>query len=227
MIMFDWLKKNLTAVYIIIAVITIIAPWLLTRGWFGIDFTETGQVGDTIGGLTAPFLNLLSVTLLYLTLKDQIKINERQELSLKDQISVADRNYLLSLLSDFRSELNTICYRDNDTLYYGHEALLMIKNKADKNKDAVKLDKETNIFNCLPILLRFTSSTITYARLNYESKSPISDKYLFYGRLKLYNDDVINALKSISNLVYDINPELKVMIERNQTIFNQYDVILP
>lgn len=43
-----------------------------------LNFTETGQIGDTIGGITAPIVGLCSVILLYYTLKEQMNFNKSQ-----------------------------------------------------------------------------------------------------------------------------------------------------
>jgi hypothetical protein len=48
-------------------------------------FTSTGQIGDTIGGITAPFIGVLNALLLYFTIKkqnDQLKEqNEKESLN--------------------------------------------------------------------------------------------------------------------------------------------------
>ena len=43
-----------------------------------LNFTETGQIGDTIGGITAPIVGLCSILLLYYTLKEQMIFNKSQ-----------------------------------------------------------------------------------------------------------------------------------------------------
>lgn len=46
---------------------------------FGIkafDFSESGQIGDTIGGITAPFFNLIAAVLIFLSFREQAKTNE-------------------------------------------------------------------------------------------------------------------------------------------------------
>lgn len=40
------------------------------------NFSNTGQIGDTIGGITAPFINGLAAVLVFLAFKEQIKANE-------------------------------------------------------------------------------------------------------------------------------------------------------
>lgn len=52
-------------------------PYLLSKYfWTKCGYAETGQIGDTVGGLTAPFIGLLSAVLVYLALKEQIKANK-------------------------------------------------------------------------------------------------------------------------------------------------------
>lgn len=51
-------------------------PLLLTNSWFYIkDFTVTGNIGDTIGGITAPFLSVLGSVLVFIAFKEQVKAN--------------------------------------------------------------------------------------------------------------------------------------------------------
>ncbi len=53
----------------------IVAPILMTRYWGLIDFSSTGQIGDTIGGLTAPVIGLASAFLIYKAFQAQIQAN--------------------------------------------------------------------------------------------------------------------------------------------------------
>lgn len=57
-------------------------PWLLIQpnpwGCESLDFSHSGSIGDTIGGITAPFIGLISIVLLVWTLNEQIKINNEQ-----------------------------------------------------------------------------------------------------------------------------------------------------
>lgn len=60
----------------------VLAPWVFTRktpfGWTMFDFTQTGQIGDTKGGVTAPIVGLISILLLVWTLLKQIEFNDKQ-----------------------------------------------------------------------------------------------------------------------------------------------------
>jgi len=58
--------------------VILIMPFLLTEHFFHerFNFSETGQIGDTIGGITAPFLNLIGAVLVFYALQAQVKANE-------------------------------------------------------------------------------------------------------------------------------------------------------
>lgn len=49
------------------------------------DFTKTGQIGDTIGGITAPFIGLINIGLLIWTLWEQLTFNKRQIVIQKEE----------------------------------------------------------------------------------------------------------------------------------------------
>jgi hypothetical protein len=68
-----------------------LAPFILTRDFGLTSFMGTGQIGDTIGGLTAPFLSLLGALLIYLSFKEQIEANDitRRQFS---NISIEENN---------------------------------------------------------------------------------------------------------------------------------------
>jgi len=76
------LNNQALAIIVIFSILALIAPFTLTREgpkWF--DFTTTGEIGDTIGGLTAPFIGILNALLLFVTLRrqeEQIKM-QREE----------------------------------------------------------------------------------------------------------------------------------------------------
>ncbi len=61
-------------------------PFLFTRsGCEWLNFNDKGQVGDTIGGTTAPFIGVLNVILLYLTFQQQSRFNKSQNEAAEDE----------------------------------------------------------------------------------------------------------------------------------------------
>jgi hypothetical protein len=73
-------RKNAKLVLIIGLSVLVISPFILTRpaSFNFLDFTNTGEIGDTIGGITAPIVNLIAAILVYLSFQQQILANEIQ-----------------------------------------------------------------------------------------------------------------------------------------------------
>lgn len=85
---FKFHKSEFWGIIITFLVIVIIIPILLTRTW-GPDwlkFTEsTGWIGDTLGGITAPFIGFVNIILLIWTLWKQIDFNKEQLIVQKNE----------------------------------------------------------------------------------------------------------------------------------------------
>ena len=54
-----------------------LAPWLFTLP-SSIDFTNTGQIGDTIGGTMSPFVGIAGVIMTFVAFMMQVRANEIQ-----------------------------------------------------------------------------------------------------------------------------------------------------
>lgn len=57
--------------------------WFTNHSWFDLDFTNTGQVGDTIGGIMGPFIAIAAAILTFFAFWVQYKANEQQKHDLK------------------------------------------------------------------------------------------------------------------------------------------------
>ena len=107
------MNRKLVALVILLCLtaFAVCAPFLFTRAvfWDEVIFDHTGEIGDTIGGLTAPVIGLLNAVLLYLTLREQFEFNEKQKRSVKEdqfkntffQLLEAQRNIVTQLKADF------------------------------------------------------------------------------------------------------------------------------
>lgn len=73
--------------------------------WGNFDFSQTGQIGDTIGGITAPIINVIGAILI--SFKAQLKANKTRFLLLSIEIEnqKKDRN-LQVILELFQSLKN-------------------------------------------------------------------------------------------------------------------------
>lgn len=86
-------------VVLILCAATVIFAQSALFGWEIFDLSDKGTVGDTIGGITAPIVGLLSVFLLWLTLNEQLEFNERQDAINKEQRKFNDANRILAMES--------------------------------------------------------------------------------------------------------------------------------
>lgn len=78
-----WLTIN--RIILISGVTALIAPFFLTRKAGFISFENTGQIGDTIGGITSPIIGLLGAYLVYKALQAQIDANSEIAKQFKEQ----------------------------------------------------------------------------------------------------------------------------------------------
>ena len=88
-----WLAVILFFVIVVICWL----PYLLTQ--FSIlDFTETGQIGDTIGGTMSPFVGILAAILTFMAFWIQYQANEEQRASIADnktEIQKQQKRYII------------------------------------------------------------------------------------------------------------------------------------
>ena len=84
----DWKVKTLLLLVLILVIISFFIPFILTRPAINNDFnfSETGQIGDTIGGLMNPFVALAGVIVTGLAFYIQFKANlQQRELFIQEQ----------------------------------------------------------------------------------------------------------------------------------------------
>ena len=90
----------------IAAVLILALPVILAKSPISIsNFTDTGQIGDTIGGITAPFVGLLGAYLVYQAFRAQIAANNVQVEANKVQIQA---NKVQAKNNDFQIALTLI-----------------------------------------------------------------------------------------------------------------------
>jgi hypothetical protein len=92
-------------------ILMVISPWLWTLpSHFGVSFLHTGEVGDTIGGSTAPIVGLIGAILLFLALKAQIRANQIVMDQMRDQRELDSyqklSSYMLQQVQLIRDDMN-------------------------------------------------------------------------------------------------------------------------
>jgi len=121
--------NNLLRIALIVLVIGVIGivttPFVITSIW-SFSLAEAGEIGDTIGGITAPISSLVGSVLVFLALKGQIIANKITQDQIRDQQLEEQRKKEISYVSDlFKFFLNSI--QTYETKYYkGHKAIMKV-----------------------------------------------------------------------------------------------------
>lgn len=81
------MKKNDKYFLLIGTILLFFSLYLFTRpAIFSVfDFSNTGAIGDTIGGITAPIINIIGAYLVYISFKTQLDANKIQIKALNDE----------------------------------------------------------------------------------------------------------------------------------------------
>jgi hypothetical protein len=103
--MLNFLGKRIELLLIIGIVLTILSPWLFTRSIGIADFKDTGEIGSTIGGITAPITSLIGAFLIYFALVAQRQANKIQ--SENNAIQT-----LLTLILDLENKCDNLIFID-------------------------------------------------------------------------------------------------------------------
>ncbi|MBW8244022.1 hypothetical protein K1F50_14535 [Muricauda oceani] len=112
-----------------LAVFSLIAPWIFTRyGPFPVlTFSDTGEIGDTIGGISAPFIGLVAAFLVYKSFEAQIKANHSQQVNHREQLNFQQENHDKQMrLIRKEQGLSTLSYlfKEIEPIIYENEAKL-------------------------------------------------------------------------------------------------------
>ena len=76
---FDTLSWWLIGIAIMLAIFAFFSPLIFTQKGIA-NFSDTGQIGDTIGGITSPFIGMASIIVMFLAFYMQFKANKLMQL---------------------------------------------------------------------------------------------------------------------------------------------------
>jgi hypothetical protein len=107
-------------------VFVLLAPFLFTLNscWSGLNFTATGQIGDTIGGITSPIVNLIGAVLVYYALKAQTQANlmvqdQFDEQKIKDNLQ-NESNDINQLYGNLKDSIDSFRFFTLDRNEFGN-----------------------------------------------------------------------------------------------------------
>jgi len=181
---------RIALIVLITGIIGIVAaPLLFTSS--GFSFAETGDIGDTIGGITAPIASLVGSVLVFLALKGQIVANKITLDQIRDQQLEEQRKKEVTYVSDlYKYFLNNI--QTFETKYYkGHKAIMKVmstladsERKQAHDENRLYYGTAAELYSILKVGKLFTEH-VNKCRLEQH------DKNYFKGLVKHHYDSFI------------------------------------
>ena len=237
-------KTKGTVSLIIGALAICIAPCLLTRhALFNLpffDFTKTGQIGDTIGGITAPIVGLISIILLWKTLKSQQDFNTAQDEINEEQQKFNDANRLMSMEAHILhlDENMTFSFTGLERVLSGKGvASLYLLEKNGTNNQIVRAELE-HIITRVYVIDSAVCSMVDFlnqSKISKEEKTAsicLAEMYLssitsFYKNVECHMIDWISSMNDLHgesvglpNPVEEMMKKAKSYRERTDTYLN-------
>jgi len=181
------LKKNDKYVkYVLIFAILwlVVAPIILTQ-FSIVDFTGTGQIGDTISGISMPIISLVSAFLIYLSFKAQIQANRKMN---KQIIKAHEETNFIFLNNEIDRFKKNILEIEKDPLFdsiTNHQSLIVYCSNigsilsATKDYDILYLLKSREIHILLGEINLF-SAEIDKLTLSIEHNRAIKLKFYYF-----------------------------------------------
>lgn len=219
---------------LILGMIMILAmPFILTREGF-VDFTKTGQIGDTIGGITAPLASFLGSILVFYAFREQVKANEliqRQHDDAKSEEANRKRvNFLIQELNnlerDFDKFESTKNHGSTILRERGAYALgIVLRKISDREKQKIELSREEHAkkLEVENLLKSFNTFASYFKQIEIES---ILDREFLNRRLQhIYESRINLPFISVDNNTQTIielkklvkNPSPKFIFENNSS----------
>ncbi|XRE44556.1 hypothetical protein ACIVBQ_002760 [Tenacibaculum discolor] len=106
----DPVTKWILGISILVLIFAFLSPYVFTSSASSerFDFSETGQIGDTIGGIINPFIALIGVLLTFLAFYMQIKANQIQISQFKKGLLKEKTEKILDEKKDCLNKLNLL-----------------------------------------------------------------------------------------------------------------------
>lgn len=191
---------------LIVFLVILTFPFLFTRecSWCA-SFTETGQIGDTIGGITSPFIGIIGASLTFIAFWVQLRANKAQakQFQAQDNDTKIDRfeNKFFELINLHKSNVDEI-------LIDGYNDRTIEKRKAFAN-----MYKE--LYFIYVVSENFYKKHYNKNEIEKEKYSDILyiSYVFFYAGIGEYSDNLTRSMIS-KDFDFDFYKDLKSELER-------------
>ena len=185
--------------------VVFIMPLILTRPalfeWMGLS-GKSSEIGDAIGGITAPFISLISIILVYKSFKKQIDANDIQKDALKQEV-IQNRlknqsDALDALLREIKDEFYKLRYKRRtpvsqlippaaEGIYEGEESLEKYAEDIKQFGDRIATDTVDfgHSIRYLVLLTEILQSQLLESIIPMEGKRYFAKKFLSFYEAKI------------------------------------------
>lgn len=187
------LKKNELLIILSIGALICFLPFVFTLNLGLSSFENTGQIGDTIGGITTPFLSFFGSILVYLALKSQITANK--------EITKQNRDSIFFKIHDsYKANINNAYYIDSkQNNVSGQRLLTNLYENLTKYYYSQRASVGQNIFKNNYKVIDEDSLKSLSIKLNGFYLQKEHEKFLHEIDSKEYRQTALNKLKKIEN----------------------------
>ncbi|MCK0147981.1 hypothetical protein MWU78_20210 [Arenibacter sp. F26102] len=202
----------------------IVAPIALTQYSSLFSFEDSGPIGDTIGGITSPFVNLLAAYLVFKSFSAQIFANAQQRKDHNTQIRLIQKeqtfNSILVLFNSIRDDY----YADNRI--EGYSYIRYISKTVNSYRDRImtypgqkKVDSGDAVMEINDTLKEPIETMIGQIRSIYVLQESLRKVELEDGFRHYYRNQIENILKDMDLWIL-INPAMTDKIEKYNVLRN-------
>lgn len=209
-------------VFIIIIAIICLFPFLLTRNGC-LDFTDTGEIGDTIGGIMGPFVAIAAAILTFFAFWVQFKANEQQRKDIALERFESNLFELLHFHQEITNELLLKCDLYNINYKYNRQPI------EEKGRDVFRLLYEKAMINNKYVGIRNIIKSNTNNWNNEYLSSPIGflDHYfrLLYRILKYIDESYEKIPEMTKRKRYEYTSIVRATLSQYELILLFYNCL--
>ncbi len=180
------------------------------------DFSNKGQIGDTIGGITGPFINLLGAILVYLSFQQQREANRIQSEALQEDRDRTNSLNKFNQLVNLMTDVNEL-YESFELKYQIGASVIIYNAKGNEglkifNKYMAELKQHTSPTSKIQNIIQVQSSYMNFINIasfiangiiSYTNEEDDHSenvlKIKFYNLVSKFESNIINIQSSSWN----------------------------
>lgn len=204
--------------FLLIAVLICCLPWVLAKhSW--IDFSETGQIGDTIGGIMGPFIAIAAAGLTFIAFWVQFKANNQQRHDIAIERFESNLFEMIHIQQEITNglRLEGKDYNHNDFIKVGRDVFQSLYESIP-----VKVDVENTVAH-LTLRRAFEISDKVKYSMRYLKELWVLDHYYrhlyrIFKYIDDYDDSVVNK-----SLKYEYSSILRATLSPYELVMIFYN----